>query len=35
MDNTMNLKLTVLFSLLGVAIWLSHISAKKHRKIQK
>ena len=31
----MDLKLTVLFSLVGVAIWLSHISAKKHRKIQK
>jgi hypothetical protein len=28
MANTMNLKLTMLFSLLGVVIWLSHISAK-------
>jgi hypothetical protein len=31
----MDFKLSVLFSLLGVAIWLSYISAKKHRKIQK
>jgi len=31
----MDFKLTVLFSLLGAAFWLSHISAKKRRKIQK
>jgi hypothetical protein len=33
--NPMDLKVVAIFSLVGVAIWLSHIAVKKRGKIHK
>jgi hypothetical protein len=33
--NRMDLKVVAILSLVGVAIWLSHIAAKKREKIHK